>query len=336
MATLILLVALGVAIVFHELGHLVGGWLLGLRASKIALGMGPPLLRVDRQQVRLVIAAIPLGAAVDIHGMNPHGEQVAPPMRRLGVLGCGPLANFGVAFLLLVALYRAGTHVPVPMTVGAVITGSEGARAQLRPGDVVEAVDAYLPVGWSDLVRYLEDHPGAAVQLKVRRAETGKEELVTVHPEADRDGRGRIGIRQQYVYRSLPWSEALAMSAQHELGLAEQTFRLGFSLLSRRGAAVFTRTGPVHSLAVEAASGWDAFVRVVVTLSVGLGLFHLLPLPSLDGSRILLTAFEAITGRRVPGRLETSVHAVGFVAFVVLIALVAARDLQQVIRMAMG
>lgn len=336
MATVILLVALGVAIAIHELGHLLGGWIFKLKATRIALGMGPPLLHLDRRGIRWVLAAIPLGAAVELDGMNPHGDHVAPPLRRLGVLALGPLANFGVAFLLLFALYRAGTHVPVPMTVGAVIAGSEAARAQLRPGDVVETVDDYLPRGWSDLVRYLEDRPGAKVVLKVKRAASGQVERISVRPETDGERRGRIGIRQQYVYRALPWGAALGMAAQHEGRVVGQTLELAGALVSRAGAAIFTPTGHVHSLAVEAASGWDAFLRVVVTLSVGLGLFHLLPFPSLDGARMALTGFEAATGRKVPGKLETAVHTLGFMAFVLLVALVATRDLQQVIRLASG
>jgi regulator of sigma E protease len=222
------------------------------------------------------------------------------------------------------------------MTVGAVIVGSEAARAQLRPGDVIDSVDAFLPRGWTDLVRYLEDHPGVPVKLAIHRPGSETKETLTVRPVADRDGRGRIGIRQQYVFRSLPWGEAMGMAGQHEARLVGQAFGIAGALLSRAGTAIFTPTGHVHSLAVEAASGWDAFLRVVVTLSVALALLHLLPLPSLDGSRILLTAFEAATGKKVPGRLETTFHALGFIAFAVGIALIAARDLQQVIHLARG
>lgn len=336
MGTLILLLGLGVAIALHELGHLMGGALLKLKPVRISLGMGPPLLHLNKRGIQWVLAAVPLGASGELTGMNPHGEQVAPPLKRLGVLACGPLANLGVAFLILTALYRAGTHVPVPMTIGAVIAGSEAARAQLRPGDVVETVDGFLPRGWSDLVQYLEDRPGAKVELVVKRAASGQEEHVLVQPRADGARRGRIGIRQQYVYRSLPWGEALRMAAQHEGRVVGQTFALAGRLLSRAGEGIFTPTGQVHSLAVEAASGWDAFLRVVVTLSVGLGLFHLLPFPSLDGARIALTGFEVATGRRVPGKLETAVHTLGFLAFIVLVALIAVRDLQHVIQLASG
>ena len=336
MGTVLLLVALGVAIAIHELGHLLGGLLLRLRPTRVALGMGPPLLHLERRGVRWVLGAVPLGAGVDLDGMNPHGAHVASPLRRLGVLALGPLANLGIAFLILASLYRSGTHVPVPMTVGAVIAGSEGARAQLRPGDRVETVDDYLPRGWSDLLHYLEDRPGAKVVLKVKRAATGKVERISVRPQPDGDRRGRIGIRQQYVYRSLAWGPALGMAAQHEGRVVGQTFALARAIVSRAGASIFTPTGHVHSLAVEAASGWDAFWRAVVTLSVGLGLFHLLPFPSLDGARMALTAFEVATGRKVPGKLETTVHTLGFLAFVVLVGLVATRDLQQVFRLAAG
>ena len=334
MHALIALFALGVAVALHELGHLLGGLVFGVRASRIALGMGPPLLKLERGR-KWVLGAIPLGASVELEGMNPHQEAPAPALRRLGVLAFGPLGNFLLAFVVLTALYAAGTHVPVPMTVGEVQPASEAARAQLRPGDVIVAFDGELPRSWSDLVRYLEDHPSRPVQLTVRRVgHTGEDHLV-VTPTPDAENQGHLGVSQQYVFRRLGFGAALGAALEHEGHIFAQLFRLARDLLVRRGT-ILTPTSVVRTTSEAAASGWDALVRVVATLSVALGLFHLLPLPSLDGSRLLLTAFEVATGHQVPPRLETLLHALGFIALLALIALVAYRDVQHVVALARG
>jgi regulator of sigma E protease len=332
--SLIALFALGLAVALHELGHLLGGLLFGLRASRIALGMGPPLLKLERRR-KWVLGAIPLGASVELVGMNPHEESPAPAWRRFGVLAFGPVGNFLLALLLLTTLYAMGTHVPVPMTVGVVEPASEAARAQLRPGDVIVSFDDALPHSWSDLVRHVEERPGQPVRLTVRRAGRNDQERLTVTPTVGNDGRGQLGVRQQYVFRRLVFGDALAAAADHERHVFAQLFGLARDLVVRRGT-ILTPTSIVHTTSEAAASGWDALVRVLATLSVALGLFHLLPLPSLDGSRLLLTGFELATGHQVPPRLETLFHALGFVALLGLIALVAYRDVQHVIALARG
>jgi regulator of sigma E protease len=72
--------------------------------------------------------------------------------------------------------------------------------------------------------------------------------------------------------------------------------------------------------------GWDAFLRVLVSLSVALAIFNLLPFPALDGGRMVFAAFEGLTGRRVNPRVETMLHTLGFLLLVCAVVLVATRD----------
>ena len=336
MPSLIALLALGVAVLLHELGHLIGGALVRLRPRKVALGFGPPLIKLVRGESRYSLGAFPLGAAVELEGMNPHAatEATASAGKRLFVWLCGPLGNVLFALVILFFLYLGGTHVAVPLTVGVVEPGSEAAHAQLRPGDAIVSIDGQAPSSWSELARAIEDHPGEKLALAVRRVD-GKTDTLTVTPSTDRDGRGRLGIEQQYVFQKLPAREALRHALTHGMHAAWESIRLGLDLFHRRGAFV-TPTSLVRTTSSAAASGWDSLVRVIATLSIALGLFHLLPLPSLDGSRVLFTAIEAATGRRVPPALETTIHALGFLALLSLIGLVAYRDVAHVIRLARG
>ena len=337
MPSLIALLALGVAVVIHELGHLVGGALVRLKPRKVALGFGPAVIKLVRGEARYVLGAVPLGATVELEGMNPHAlapETIASPRKRLFVWLCGPLGNLLFALAMLFLLYLAGTHVAVPLTVGVVEPGSEAAHAQLRPGDAIVTVDGQAPESWTELVRQIEDHPGGPVKLSVRRA-GGQLETLTVTPSTDRDGRGRLGIAQQYVFQKLPAGQALLHALNHEGHAAWETVRLGLDLVHRKGAFV-TPTSLVRATSNAAASGWDALVRVIATISIALGLFHLLPFPSLDGSRALFTAIESFSRRKVPAALETTVHALGFLALLALVGLVAYRDVVHVVRLARG
>jgi regulator of sigma E protease len=333
-----LLLALGLLVALHELGHLVAARLLGVRVSRYTLGFGPAVLTLRFGGTDYVLGAVPLGGSVRIQGMNPHEPGVDPadpqgfsaltPWRRMLVLLGGPLANWLFALGILVALYSSGTHVVVPLTVGTIIPGSEAARAQLLPGDRIVSADGVPLESWSEFVELIAQNPGRELKLGLERAEQPRE--VTVRPRPDERGAGRIGVSQQYVYRTHGLGQALLQAVAHTGNLVvEGTRMLGRLLEGRQGLVVANPLGLVKQSSGAAASGMGAFLRVLVSLSVALACFHLLPLPSLDGGRMLFLAFEWVSRRKVPARVETLVHAVGFLVLLGVVLTVALADLRQ-------
>ncbi|HSP80940.1 MAG TPA: site-2 protease family protein, partial [Myxococcaceae bacterium] len=153
-----LLLALGLLVALHELGHLVAARLLGLRVHRYTLGFGPPVLTFRVRETEYALGAVPLGGSVHIQGMNPHepGQEEPTsfasrsPWKRMGVLLAGPLANLLFALGILFALYTTGTHVVVPLTVGTIVPGSEAARAQLLPGDRIVSAEGQPLESWSE------------------------------------------------------------------------------------------------------------------------------------------------------------------------------------------
>ena len=333
-----LLLALGLLVALHELGHLVAARLLGIRVSRYTLGFGPAVFTFRFRETDYVFGAVPLGGSVRIHGMNPHEPGVDPaapasfaahtPWKRMLVLLAGPLANLLVALGILFALYTSGTHVVVPLTVGTIVPGSEAARAQLLPGDRIVSVDGRPLESWTELVELIAQSPGRELKLGVERQDEPRE--VKVRPRPDERGAGRIGVGQQYVYRAHAPGQALLQAVAHTGNLvAEGSRMLGRLMQGQRGMVLSNPVGMVKQSSGAAASGLGAFLRVLVGLSVALAFFHLLPLPSLDGGRMLFVLFEAVSRRKVPPRVETLVHAVGFLALLGVVLTVALADVRQ-------
>lgn len=335
------ILALGLLIAFHELGHLVLARVFRIRVKRYSIGFGPPIVSFKARNIEWVLGAIPLGGYVQVHGMNPHEEGdlrsdpssflARPWWQRELVLVAGSAFNYLLALTVLVALFVSGTHVPVPRTVGTVVPGSEAARAQLRPGDELVAVDGQPIEEWRELVERVQDSAGRTLVLQVRRADGTVE--IPVTPRADEDGAGRIGISQQYVYRSHGFGEAVQQSFAYTTRLIREAGHLLWRLVRGKPGVDLASPVIIVKQASDAASlGWDAFLRVLVHISIALALFNLLPFPALDGGRMLFTAIEAIRGRPVNPRLETALHALGFLLLFALILFVAASDVMKLVR----
>ncbi|MBF5044967.1 site-2 protease family protein [Aggregicoccus sp. 17bor-14] len=336
------LLALGLLLAVHELGHLVMARLLGLRVERFSFGFGPALLDFRAGRTRVTVAAVPLGGAVLIRGMNPHEQRADPEdpasfvalprWRRALVHLAGPLTNYLVALAVLAGLYAAGTHVPVPLAIGTVEPGSEAARAQLVPGDVIRQVEGSQVARWSEFVEAVAAHPGQPLHLTVERAGERREVLLT--PRPGEQGAGRVGVTQQYVYRAHPLPEALRLALLHTGRIASEGVDLVVGLAQGHpGRELAGPTALVRQASEATTSGLDTFLRLLVSVSVALCLFYLLPIPSLDGGRVLLLALEGLTGRAVNRRVQTLLQTLGFLLLVGAVVAIAASELRRGLRL---
>jgi len=333
----LVLLALGVLLTLHELGHLVAARMLGVRVPRFVFGFGPPLVSFRLWGTQFVVAAVPLGATAHLQGMNPHradpeeaaGYAARGPLLRILIILAGPLANYVFALAVMFALYTSGTHVVVPLTVGTVQPGSEAARAQLLPGDRILEVAGQPLKTWSEFVEKVGVAAGAPLELAVERE--GEPRTVVVRPRPDERGTGRIGVSQQYVYKAHGAAEALSHSFTHTTNVAAEGVALlkrmlrGLEDPSAANAGALVRQESADAMA----SGTDALLRTLVAASVVLALLTLIPVPGLDGGRVLLLLVEAASGRRIPPRLETMAQTVGFLGIAAAVVVMATAEIRR-------
>jgi regulator of sigma E protease len=282
---------------------------------------------------------------VELEGENPHDtepSQRAPagyfaqaPWKRLLVLLGGPFINVLFATVTMLGLHMAGTHVAVPLTVGTVTPGSEAARAQLRPGDRLAQLNGLNVASWSDLMHKLAANEGQDVTLTLVRPRGSSVAHVT--PRKDAQGAVRIGITQEYVYQVLPFKAALGAALHYTRRVVVEELTLVMKLIRGVPQGGLSDAGRVMRGASEAAAagGVDSALRAMASLSIALALFHLVPIPALDGGRTLLVLWELITKRRINAHLLTALQTIGLVSLLgllVWVALVSARHFQQLAR----
>jgi len=330
----VLLAVLGISalIVLHEAGHMWVARALGMRVERFSVGFGPVVWSTVRGGVEYAVSALPLGGYVRITGMAP-GDDVAPDdrgaycnqaaWRRVLVLAAGPGANY-LSAILLAAMLLSTLGLPNPdgsSRVGETTPDRPAARAGLRPGDRITSVGDQGVSTWNDLVAALQANPGRTVPLTVERGEGAALTRLTlpITPD-DVGGVGKVGAAAYAPRLRLPVGQAVVEGVTMTNRAAAQTLALVAGMLRReRKADAMGPLGIVEELVKGAQAGADRYFTIVWNISVALALFNLLPIPALDGGRLVFLAWELVTRRRVNERVETWIHAAGFVALIALI-----------------
>ena len=324
--------AVSLLIVLHEAGHMWVARALGMRVERFSVGFGPVIWSATRGGVEYVVSALPLGGYVRITGMAT-GDDVQPDdataycnqpaWRRVLVLAAGPGANYLIAVALAAALLGS-VGLPTPdgsARVGDLVPGMPAEQAGLRTGDRILAVAGDKTDTWSQLVAAFQKQPGRKIGLVVERDLGGRTELFTlpITPE-DRGGVGRVGVTPYAPRIRLGPLAAVAQGFSRTNAAAGQTLSMLGAMLRRETKAELS--GPVgiaQELVRGAKIGVDRFLTIVWNISVALALFNLLPLPALDGGRLVFLGYELVTRRRVNEKVESYVHAAGFIALIALL-----------------
>src|SRR5437763_4108871 len=199
---------ISVVVFFHELGHLLVGKALGVRAIRFSLGFGPRLFGFNAGETEYRLSLLPLGGYVKFAGDNPYEEVAAedrgrgfleqPPWKKGLIAFAGPAANLLLAVALYFAVFAA-PHQDLAAKVGYVKPQSPAAQAGLRSGDRIVRIDGEPVEGWSALQEKIRAHGGQPLTMEVERNDARETLRVVpaVHEETnpiETVKHGRIGI----------------------------------------------------------------------------------------------------------------------------------------------
>jgi regulator of sigma E protease len=332
-------VVLGLLILAHEAGHFLVAKRLGVIVEEFGLGFPPRLKKLfERDGTIYSLNWIPLGGFVRPKGENdpsvPGGLAGASKRVRIAVLAAGSLTNLLIGFLVFVAAFRLGSTL---VAVASVVEETPAAAAGLQPGDVILQADGTSINYITDLQDYVHNRLGQPIVLMVARADDTLQLTLTPRtPEETPADQGPLGIELGPVLGpGHSWVGAFGRAGREVVYQVEQLVMLpGRLLRGQVDAAEVRPIGPVGlyqvtdvvvSLARET-NEWFLVVQLVGLVSVAVALTNLLPLPALDGGRILFVLIEALRGRRVDPEREGLVHVVGMLMLLVLMALITYQD----------
>ncbi|HEY6179662.1 MAG TPA: M50 family metallopeptidase [Kofleriaceae bacterium] len=339
--------ALGFLIVVHEGGHyFVARW-CRMRIERFSIGFGPGVVKKVSKKTGTTfqLAPIPFGGFVEIRGMNiaedvdpddPYAYPNRPVWQRFLTIFAGPATNYLSAIVLAMALYTChGVDVPHWYGVGRAMPDYD-AYGKLEPGDriiKVNGVPLYVDSGPS-LTERINASNGAPIALTLER--DGKPLEVSVKPKQEKDSAGktmwRIGVA--YEKQELVVGVGVVDAAQRALVYPiEQTKAIGRALYGIVfGSEKADPGGPIRMVEEfyrAFSAGIVPGINLLMMLSVYLGLFNLLPIPALDGGRLVFLVYEMVTRRRANPKIETMVHMAGIMALGVVMLVVLYIDLRR-------
>ncbi|MBM7579892.1 RIP metalloprotease RseP [Jeotgalibacillus terrae] len=255
--------------------------------------------------------------------------------QRFLTIFAGPAMNFVLAFVVLAVLAMlAGVPNEEPI-LGEVIEGDPASEAGLQQGDVVTAIAGKEITTWTDLTDIISDSPGEELTIDVVRDGQPLTFEVTPRAEVYENGDEEVTQGIMGVYNDLIESPSIFQSIAYG---AERTYEftvLIFNLLGQLVTGQFSidaLAGPVgiyKNTEAVAAAGVYQLMQWGAVLSINLGIMNLLPLPALDGGRLLFFGVEALRGKPIDRQKEGMVHFVGFALLMLLMIVVTWNDIQR-------
>lgn len=342
----------------HEFGHYAAGKLLRFRINEFAVGFGPALFRRKKKNGEYFsVRLLPLGGYCAFEGEDeespsPDAFNAKAPWKRILVLVAGPLMNYLLALLLILVSFLSFGQLQLMATqVQPAQTTESGiaipAGFSLEDGDVLLACEGKNVYLTSDLMEALggkEEGDLARFTLS-RRGESGREVVeVSVMLRADASfenltdtaalwralgikeetAEGGTAFRVNSVSYKFGFWETLSRSFTYSFRIGGTIFKvLGQLLTGHLGLEAFG--GPVTTIRLTseiASRSVQQFFEIAAYIGVNLAVFNLLPIPALDGSKVIFCAIEWVRGKPINRKVEAVIHAAGFVLLIAFAVLV--------------
>lgn len=330
---------LALLMIVHESGHHLVARAFRMRVLRFSIGFGPAIWRHQPKDSDTVyqVALIPFLAYVQIAGMNPFEESdpedkgsyanATLPARILTVIA-GSMANYLFASVLFFgALMIGGQHVPT--TVVDVVDGGAAQIGHMQDGDEITHIGGTRIETFEQMRTIILANASRELEVVVLRE--GKPVTVKVTPEPKGDnGGGLIGVAPASTRRvPVAMGEAISISIARPADVVYRlVMGLGRIITGKEKASLTGPIGISKDIGEAAHRGLDDYLNILGILSAYLGGFNLLPIPALDGGRLMFLVYEGVARRKPNARIEAHIHAIGLLMFLALMVVVSVFDIR--------
>ena len=345
---LIAVLVFGFLILIHEFGHFSFARLFGVTVREFSIGMGPKLVWYDSKKsgIRYTLAALPLGGFVSMAGEDeesddPNSFDKKPAWKRFIITAAGAAVNILAGLLAMIILCsivpKDGTTPLGSTEIHSFIESEELSHSSedygLRVGDTVTRVNGKRVTILDELSYEIMRNGNKPIDLEVLRDGETVALKGVVFPTS---------VEQEQTFGTMDfrvWGEkqtfgsVLSHSFKKSVLIVRMCWESLFDLITGRYtlAAVSGPVGISSAIGDAARAGVSTLLYMVALISINLGVMNLLPLPALDGGRLICLLIEMITRKKIPAKIESFIHGIGLILLLGLSVVIMFKDIFQLL-----
>lgn len=335
----------GIMVLIHEYGHYLFAKRGGIGVVEFSIGMGPAIFSKKKNGTTYSIKALPFGGSCMMLGEldeeeRPEGVEgmffsEASAWTRFKVIAAGPVFNFLLAFVCAFVMVAMAGY-PAPR-IYKVSENYPAMEQGLQDGDLILSINGDAMFDYREVSNYIGNHAGEPLTLVVDR--DGRKMTFEVTPRySEEEQKYLIGITGGVYERTFNPFIIVRYAAGEVTKCITLTFQ-SLSMIAHREVTTDDIAGPVRIVSVmsdtvEVSRQYgmtvviENLLSLVVLLSANLGVMNLLPIPALDGSRILFILIEVVRGKRVNAVVENSIHLAGLALLMGLMVFIMFNDIR--------
>lgn len=348
MNIILIILVFGIIVMFHELGHFIVAKINKISVTEFSIGMGPALFSFTKNETKYSIRLLPIGGYCLMMGEDEESDDEnafsnKPVWVRMLVVAAGPIFNFILAFVFsIILIHFTGCD---PSTFTEVKPQSAAEEAGIEAGDTVVSMNGEKMYNYREVLLYMQlNDPSKPIDMVLETPE-GERYSTTVYPRPNENGEYKMGVAGGY--RSSDGIRDNLKYAALELRYWVKATVTSLRMIVTGGVSSKDVMGPIgvggtmndiiEEVKEESATKAEAAINIVlnmlnwcILLSVNLGIMNLLPIPALDGGRLLFLIIEAVRRKKIPQDKEAFVNMIGFVLLIILMVVVLFNDIKNV------
>ncbi len=348
MNIILIILVFGIIVMFHELGHFIVAKINKISVTEFSIGMGPALFSFQKKETKYSIRLLPIGGYCLMMGEDEEVEDEnsfsnKPIWVRMLVVAAGPVFNFILAFLFsIILIHFTGCD---PAVVSTVQDSSAAMEAGLNPGDTIISMNGEKIYNYREVLLYMQLNDASEPIKMVMENARGERYTTTVYPKLNENGSYMMGIAGGYIK-----SQSIGNDLKYaclELRYWVKATVTSLKLIVTGGVSGDDIMGPlgvggtmndiIEEVKEESATKAEAVINIIlnminwcILLSVNLGIMNLLPVPALDGGRLLFLIIEGVRRKKIPQEKEAVVNLIGFILLIILMIVVFFNDIRNV------
>lgn len=330
---IVTLLIFSLLVISHEFGHFIVAVRCGITVEEFSMGMGPLLWKKQTKTTQYSLRLFPIGGYCQMKDYDPEDPESTPegafnsasPLRRILTIAAGATMNFIVALIIIFIIICAVGN-EASTTLGSIVPDSPAQAAGLSVGDTILSVDGQSVEKWEDFGNFVNAQNGEAVSVTIKKTDGSIETLDITPTYSEEAQKYTVGVTCR-IQTNVPLA---VLDSFKMLGTYFRLITETFIGLFRGEVGMEVLSGPIGAgvlIGRSISQGLLYVLNIMASISMSLGYFNLLPIPMLDGSRIIFILIELIKGSPVNPKKEGLVHTIGFIALMFVAVLIAYKDI---------